>query len=131
MLALARLAKDYGKGPILIGDIASGEQIPQRFLEGILLDLKKMGVLGSRLGKTGGYYLIRKPSEVTLEEIVTHFEGTIGMLYCISENTYQPCEFCRKEEHCKIRDVFQQIRNETLAILKKTTIDQLVENEAF
>jgi Rrf2 family protein len=128
MRALAKLAKEYGTGPILIGDIATSEQIPQRFLENILLELKKLGILGSRLGKTGGYYLIKKPEEVTLEEIVRHFEGSVGMLYCISEKTYQPCEFCRKEELCKIRGVFKEIRDNTLAVLKKTTIDQLVED---
>lgn len=129
MLALTKLAKEYGKGPIFISDIAISEQIPQRFLEGILLELKKLGILGSRLGKTGGYYLIREPEEVNLEEIIRHFEGSIGMLYCITENTYQPCEFCKKEESCKIRNVFKEIRDDTLAILRKTTIDQLIDNE--
>ena len=56
MIALIKLAKEYGKGPVLINDIAVSEQIPQRFLENILLELKKMGILGSRLGKTGGYF---------------------------------------------------------------------------
>jgi len=127
MLALAKLAKEYGNGPLLISDIASSQQIPQRFLENILLELKKMGILGSRLGKTGGYFLIKKPNEVNLEDIVRHFEGSIAMLYCISEKSYQPCEFCKKEEVCKIRDVFKEIRDHTLTVLSKTTIDQLIE----
>jgi len=127
MLALAKLAKEYGNGPLLISDIASSQQIPQRFLENILLELKKMGILGSRLGKTGGYFLIKKPNEVNLEDIVRHFEGSIAMLYCISDKSYQPCEFCKKEEVCKIRDVFKEIRDHTLTVLSKTTIDQLIE----
>jgi len=127
MLALAKLAKEYGNGPLLISDIASSQQIPQRFLENILLELKKMGVLGSRLGKTGGYFLIKKPNEVNLEDIIRHFEGSIAMLYCISEKSYQPCEFCKKEEVCKIRDVFKEIRDNTLTVLSKTTIDQLID----
>ena len=127
MLALAKLAKEYGNGPLLISDIASSQQIPQRFLENILLELKKMGVLGSRLGKTGGYFLIKKPNEVNLEDIIRHFEGSIAMLYCISEKSYQPCEFCKKEEVCKIRDVFKEIRDHTLTVLSKTTIDQLID----
>lgn len=129
MLALTKLTKEYGKGPIFISDIATREQIPQRFLEGILLELKKLGILGSRMGKTGGYFLTRKPDKVTLEEIISHFEGAVGMLYCISEKTYQPCDFCRKEESCKIRKVFKEIREDTLAVLRRTTIDQLVDNE--
>lgn len=127
MLALAKLAKEYGNGPLLISDIASSQQIPQRFLENILLELKKMGILGSRLGKTGGYFLIKKPNEVNLEDIIRHFEGSIAMLYCISEKSYQPCEFCKKEEVCKIRDVFKEIRDHTLTVLSKTTIDQLID----
>jgi len=86
-----------------------------------------MGVLGSRLGKTGGYFLIKKPNEVNLEDIIRHFEGSIAMLYCISEKSYQPCEFCKKEEVCKIRDVFKEIRDNTLTVLSKTTIDQLID----
>lgn len=126
LLALTRLSKDYGKGPILISDISASEQIPQRFLETILLELKKIGVLGSKLGKTGGYYLIKKPEEVSLDDIIRHFEGSIAMLYCISEKSYQPCEFCKKEENCKIRNVFKEIRDNTVSVLKKTTLDQLV-----
>ncbi len=127
MIALIKLAKEYGKGPVLISDIAESEMIPQRFLENILLELKKMGILGSRLGKTGGYFLIKKPEEVSLDEIVRHFEGSIAMLYCISEKSYQPCEFCKKEDNCKIRNVFKEIRDNTVSVLKKTTIAQLVE----
>lgn len=126
IIALVKLSKEYGKGPVLISEIAESEQIPQRFLENILLELKKMGILGSRLGKTGGYFLIRKPNEVCLDEIVRHFEGSIAMLYCISEKSYQPCEFCKKEDECKIRVVFKEIRDNTLSVLNKTTLDQLV-----
>jgi len=126
MIALIKLAKEYGKGPVLISEIAESEQLPQRFLENILLELKKMGILGSRLGKTGGYFLIRKPNEVSLDEIIRHFEGSIAMLYCISEKSYQPCEFCKKEEDCKIRTVFKEIRDNTLSVLNKTTLEQLI-----
>lgn len=127
LLALTKLAKEYGNGPILISEISSTERIPQRFLENILLELKKLGVLGSRLGKTGGYYLIKKPEEVSLDDIIRHFEGSLAMLYCISEKSYQPCEFCKKEENCKIRNVFKEIRDNTLTVLKKTTLDQLID----
>lgn len=126
IIALVKLSKEYGKGPVLISEIAESEQLPQRFLENILLELKKMGVLGSKLGKTGGYFLIRKPSEVALDEVVRHFEGSIAMLYCISEKSYQPCEFCKREDDCKIRLVFKEIRENTLSVLTKTTLEQLI-----
>jgi Rrf2 family protein len=126
IMALTHLAREYGKGAILISDIATHENIPQRFLENILLDLKKMGILGSRLGKSGGYFLLRKPEEVFLSEIVRRFEGSISMLYCVSENAYQPCEFCKDESLCKLRRVFKTIRDNTFEVLDNTSLASLV-----
>jgi Rrf2 family protein len=125
MIALIKLAQDYGKGAILISDIAKSENIPQRFLENILLELKKLGYLGSRLGKSGGYYLLRKPEEITLLDIIRHFEGTIAMLSCVSEKSYQPCEFCKDEALCKIRHVFKKVRDNTFDLLSKTSLKDL------
>jgi len=127
MIALTRLAKEYGNGAILIGDIAKSENIPQRFLENILLELKKLGFLGSKLGKSGGYYLIRKPEDITLLDIIRHFEGTIAMLSCVSEKSYQPCEFCKDEKLCKIRCIFKEVRDTTFEILNRTSLKDLAE----
>jgi len=126
MLALTNLASKYGGGAIQIGDIAKMENIPQRFLESILLDLKKMGILGSKLGKSGGYYLIKPPEEVSLLDVIRHFEGTIALMYCVSEKAYQPCEFCKEEETCKIRHVFKKIRDTTYDILQDATLASLI-----
>jgi len=126
ILAMTRLAKEYGNGPILISDIAKGENIPQRFLENILLELKKQGILGSKLGKSGGYYLLKPPDEVSLLDVVRHFEGTIALMYCVSEKAYQPCEFCKIEEKCKIRGVFKEIRDTTYRILENSTLNSLI-----
>ena len=127
IVALTMLAREYGKGPIQIKTIADREMIPQRFLEGILLELRKLGVLGSKLGKEGGYFLLRKPSEVNLSEIVRHFEGTLALMYCVSEKAYRPCEFCKDEASCRIRIVFREIRDSTYAILSRTSLDALVD----
>jgi len=126
IVALTRLAKDFGKGPILIRDIAQDEKIPQRFLENILLELRKLGILGSKLGKEGGYYLLKRPEEVTMAEIIRHFEGTIALMYCVSEKAYQPCEFCKDEAKCQIRRVFKEVRDTTYDILKRTTLAELI-----
>jgi Rrf2 family protein len=126
IVALTRLARDYGKGPILIRDIAQDEKIPQRFLENILLELRKLGILGSKLGKEGGYYLLKKPEEVTMAEIIRHFEGTIALMYCVSEKAYQPCEFCKDENTCQIRRVFKEVRDTTYDILSRTTLAHLI-----
>lgn len=125
MMAMIRLAKEHGNGPIMIGDIAKSENIPQRFLENILLELKNLGFLGSKLGKSGGYYLLKNPMEVTLSDIIRHFEGTIAMLSCVSEKSYQPCEFCKDEALCKIRNTFKAVRDSTFSILSKTTLKDL------
>jgi Rrf2 family protein len=125
IVALTRLAREYGKGPIQIKEIAESEKIPQSFLENILLELRKLGILGSKLGKSGGYYLLKKPEEVNLAEIVRHFEGTIALMYCVSEKAYQPCEFCKDESTCGIRKVFKEIRDTTYDILNRTTLDSL------
>jgi len=126
ILALTRLAKEYGNGAILISDIAKSEKIPQRFLENILLELKKQGLLGSKLGKSGGYYLLKHPSEIALSDIVRYFEGTIALLSCVSERAYQPCEFCKDEASCKIRKVFKEVRDASFDILNKATLDTLI-----
>jgi Rrf2 family protein len=126
IVALAKLAQEYGNGPILIRQIAEEEKIPQSFLENILLELKKIGILGSNLGKGGGYYLLRKPEEVNLANIINHFEGTIALLYCVSERSYRPCEFCKDEATCQIRKVFKEVHDTTYNILTKTTLDKLI-----
>ena len=126
IVALARLAREYGKGPVQIREIAEEEKIPRSFLENILLDLKKAGILGSNLGKAGGYYLLKKPGEVNLSEVINHFEGTISLLYCVSDRTYRPCEFCKDEATCQIRKVFKKIHDSTSEILGATTLNELI-----
>lgn len=128
IVALTRLAREYGKGPVQIREIAEGEKIPQSFLENILLDLRKMGILGSKLGKAGGYFLIKKPGDVNLAEVVRHFEGTVALMYCVSERAYQPCEFCKDEAICEIRKVFKEIRDTTFEILNRTTLETLIKS---
>jgi Rrf2 family protein len=126
LVSLARLAKEYGKGAIAISKIAAEERIPQRFLEGILLELKRIGILDSTRGKSGGYYMLKHPVEVSVADIITLFEGSIGMLACICSDKYKPCEFCKDETTCKIRQTFEQVLESSSAILKNTTLQDLV-----
>jgi Rrf2 family protein len=129
ILALTKLAREYGKGPVQIREIAESERIPQRFLENILLELRKLGILGSKLGRDGGYFLLKKPGEVTLSDIVRHFEGTIALLYCVSEKAYQPCEFCKDEATCQIKRVFKEVRDTTYDILSRTSLEALTRDD--
>lgn len=124
--ALARLGREYGNGAIMISDIASSENIPKRFLENILLELKNLGLLGSKLGKKGGYYLLKTPAEIKLSTIIRHFEGTIALAYCVSEKAYRPCEFCLNEETCKLKEMFQTIRDNTFNIMDNTSVAEIM-----
>jgi len=126
MVALTRLAREYGKGPMLISELAKSERLPQRFLENILLELKKTGILGSKLGKSGGYFLLRNPKDVNLAEIVRQFEGPIALLSCVSEKAYQSCEFCKDEIACNIRRVYKEIRDLTFEKLENATLEVLI-----
>lgn len=126
IMAMVTLAREYGKGPLQISQIAKVENIPQRFLEIILADLKKMGFLGSKSGRNGGYFLIKKPEQINLCDIVDYCEGSLAWVPCISEKAYQPCEFCKDEKKCKIRDVYFEIRKNTRNTLQSTTLKDLV-----
>ncbi|MCD8186441.1 MAG: Rrf2 family transcriptional regulator [Rikenellaceae bacterium] len=125
LLALIKLAGESNSGPIPISLIAESEKIPQRFLEGILLELKKNGYVESTRGKTGGYYLSKNPAAVTILEIITLMEGSVGLLACVSESAYKPCEFCKDERACKLKKTFRHIYENTSAILGYTTLQDL------
>ncbi|SHI03192.1 transcriptional regulator, BadM/Rrf2 family [Chryseolinea serpens] len=108
-----------------IKEIASQEHIPKKFLESILRDLKTAGILGSKMGNIGGYYFIKKPSDVTLLEVIRTIDGAVAMLPCVSLNYYQSCGFCEDESTCGINSAFSKVRDETLKILSATTIRDL------
>jgi len=129
MLALVHLAKEQNNGPVLISKIAKEESIPQKFLEAILLDLKKDGTLASKKGKGGGYYLIKSPDEVNMADVMRLFDGAIALLPCVTYKYYERCEECKDEETCGIRDTFMEVRNKTVEILKSSTLSQIIQSE--
>lgn len=127
--ALVYLAERYQQGPVHIQDIAEEQHIPKKFLEAILLELRNAKILHSKKGKGGGYYLYRKPEDVNLMEIMRLMDGAIAMLPCVSINYYEPCEECRDEKNCGIRDVFIGVRDDTLRILSESTLAQILERQ--
>lgn len=127
--ALVYLAKKPPKQPVLISEIAEQENIPKKFLEAILLDMRNAGILNSKKGKGGGYYLIKEPKDVNLAEIVRYFDGAIGMLPCVTHKYYEKCDECTDENTCGIRHTFLAIRNETVELLKKSTLQQIIQTE--
>ncbi len=127
--ALVYLAKQERHQPILISTIAKEEHIPKKFLEAILLELKKDGILNSKKGKGGGYYLLKEPEEVTLADVMRLFDGAIAFLPCVTYQYYERCEECVDEETCGIRDVFQDVRDESVRILKASTLANIIQRE--
>lgn len=127
--ALLHLAKNYGDGPILIGHLSEKEKIPKKFLETILLDLRKQGILGSKIGVGGGYYLIKKPSEVYLSQVLRSIDGPIALIPCVSINFYERCDDCKDEVVCGIRDVMKDVREATLKIFSGTTLQDIIKRE--
>ncbi|MCS6935898.1 MAG: Rrf2 family transcriptional regulator [Chitinophagales bacterium] len=127
--ALLFLSRHEHRKPVLIEEIARAERIPKKFLEAILLDLRKAGYLGSKKGKGGGYYLIKTPSQIHMAEIMRLFDGAIALVPCVAHRYYEPCEECVDEITCPIREVFRIIREQTVAILKDNTFAELLEKE--
>jgi Rrf2 family protein len=127
--ALVYLAERYQEGPIHIQEIAEEQHIPKKFLEAILLELRNAKILHSKKGKGGGYYLYKKPEDVSLTEIIRLMDGAIALLPCVSLNYYEPCEECRDEKTCGIRHAFLGVRDETLRILSESTLDQLAKRQ--
>lgn len=128
--ALVFLAKDEQRKPIRISDISEAQNIPQKFLEAILLDLKKAGVLASKKGKGGGYYLLQTPEDVNLADIMRLFDGPIAFLPCVTHKYYERCEECMNEETCGIRDVFYEVRNKTVELLKQANLGEIMLRES-
>lgn len=126
MKALLCLAREYGKGPVLIADLADRERIPRKFLELILLDLKGHGFVGSRKGRGGGYFLARDPSGLTLGETLRAVEGPLAPVPCVSQTAYRRCDDCRDEQTCGVRLVMKEVRDATAALLDGATLADVV-----
>ncbi len=124
--ALVYLARKEESTPINIAEISTHENISRKFLESILLTLKKNGILGSKKGKTGGYYLIKKPSEVKMASVLRILEGPIAMVPCVSLNFYEKCDDCPDEDICTVNALMREVRDSTLSILNDNTLADLV-----
>jgi Rrf2 family protein len=119
--ALMYLAQNDDKGPVLIAEISKKKKIPLKFLENILLELKKGGVLESKKGKGGGYYFAVPPAEVPMAKIIRLLDGPIALLPCVSLNFYEKCKNC-DEKSCGLHDMMVLVRDATLKVLEKRTV---------
>lgn len=127
--ALVFIAKNKNENPISVSKIAENQNIPLKFLESILTELKNARVLNSKKGKFGGYILNGAPSEIHMAKIMRLFDGPIGLLPCVTYEFYERCEECIDEETCGIRQVAMEIRNETVSRLKSATLLDIINRE--
>jgi Rrf2 family protein len=127
--ALVALAKNKDKKSMTIMEIAQQENIPKKFLEAILLDMRKQGILSSKIGIGGGYYMLKQPGEIVLTQLMRTIDGPIAMLPCVSLNFYERCEDCTDEVTCGIRDAFAQVRDASLKVMSETTLEDIVKRE--
>jgi Rrf2 family protein len=124
--AMLALARDYGKGPVLISELAEREKIPEKFLQLILLELRNQGFLQSKKGRGGGYFLGRDPREVVVGHVIRVLDGPLAPVPCVSQTAYQTCEECRDEESCAVRMLMQEVRDATARILDGVSLADVV-----
>jgi Rrf2 family protein len=120
--AMQDLALRYNQGPIQIDEIARRQHLPVRYLEQILLSLKRAGFLESKRGVSGGYYLAKHPREITLGAIIRATEGPIIPIFCVGSGTR---EICIEEPLCSLRDIWADVRDAVIKIVDHTTLEDL------
>ncbi len=125
--AVLQLAEQFGQGSVLISDLAAKQQIPKKFLEQILLELKNVGILQSKSGKGGGYTLSRAPQQVTFGEVIRVLDGPFAPVPCVSKTAYAKCTECADETTCAIRLVMADVREAVSNILDRTTFSEALE----
>ena len=124
--ALTHLGLRHSAGVIQIPVISATENIPKRFLEQILNDLRTGGFVESRRGVAGGYRLAKPPAKIPLAAVIRHIEGALAPIGCVSENYYEKCN-CPDEARCALRSVMKEVRDAIAHKLEATTVAALVE----
>jgi Rrf2 family protein len=117
--ALFTLVEHYGRGPIPIRELARRNDVPKRFLEHIMLDLKAKGWVDSVAGIRGGYVLAKSPEKIRMGEVVRHFDGILSPIDCVSVSGYQRCS---QESVCRFRRVFLDARNYVTQLMDGATL---------
>lgn len=127
--SLLFLAEEQGGGPTQLSRIAETQRVPPKYLELIMLDLKRAGLVKSNRGPKGGYVLARSPENISFGEIVRTMEGPIALVSCASVNHYAPCGDCQDEATCAIRRAFAILRDQSTAVLDSISLAQAAEWE--
>ncbi|QEC42758.1 RrF2 family transcriptional regulator [Pseudobacter ginsenosidimutans] len=119
--ALMYMAEKKDNQPVLIAEIAKKKKIPLKFLENILLELKKAEILDSKKGKGGGYFFKVAPKDISMAKVMRLIDGPIAMLPCVSLYFYERCKNC-DEKQCGLHDMMITVRDATLKILEKKSV---------
>ena len=127
--ALTYLARNESDKPVQIAVISQAENISQKFLESILLTLKKAKILASKKGKGGGYHLLKSADKILIAEVYRVLEGPIAMVPCVSLNFYEKCDDCPDEALCAVHNLMLKVRDNTLSIFENTTLEDLLSLE--
>lgn len=125
--ALTYLASQPPDAPVLISELAREEAIPRKFLEAILLTLKNSGILHSKIGKGGGYFLSREPRNITIGSIVKVLEGGYAPVECLNESAVQGCDECEDPSSCGIRLIMSEVMQSMAAVLETVTLADMIE----
>ena len=125
--ALGYLAEHFTGDPILISELAKEENIPRKFLEAILVALRKGGVLKSKIGKGGGYMLAQPAANITIGKVVSILEGGFALVECLNDNVKAACEECGDPACCGIRLVMSDVKSAIDSVLESTTLADMVE----
>jgi Rrf2 family protein len=126
--ALLTLAREPSQELLLVSDIAERERLPKKFLEAILLELNRNGLVRSRRGRGGGYALAKPADLITFGQVVRIIDGPLAPLSCVSVNYYRRCEDCRDEMTCEIRKVMRRVRDAIAAELDGTSLQDALTN---
>src|SRR5690606_8287163 len=121
--ALIYLYENEGSGPVSAKSISNNENIPLKFLEKILRELRQHKLIKSERGAVGGYRFSKPPNQISVADIMRITDGPIALLPCVSENFYEKCEECIDEETCNLRRLFARLRDQMLPILEETIVE--------
>ena len=120
--ALIVLATHDGEDPMQIADVAAAARVPRKFLEQILVDLKRRGIVRSQRGRLGGYMLGRAPVDISFADIIRETDGPLALSPCVSVTAYHKCDDCEDETTCAIRKVLLAARDATAEVLESRTL---------
>lgn len=128
---MLHLADRYGQGPVQLSEIALAQNIPPKFLTVMLSQMSREGMIGTRRGREGGYWLAKPPEQISYGELVRLTRGSLGLLPCASRNAYERCSHCISEEKCRLHRVMLMVRDETARILDGLSLADSVPHDMF